>query len=122
VEDGSEQAVRAALLRIGVASAFLARFDRVVALHPLDASELRELLERPHGAIDCARRIADSVGSQLVISKAAVDAFVHAAAGDPDGGWAVARPLHRLVEDVIASPGEPRHVDDALARKYIASP
>jgi ATP-dependent protease Clp ATPase subunit len=117
----NERALRARLREKGLAPAFLARFDRVVALSPLDASGMKELLVRRGGAIEHARRVAENAGSGFEIGPPAIEAMAAAAARDPDGAWAVGRPFARLLEEVVSSSPRLWVIDESTAQRWIAA-
>lgn len=120
--DADERELRACLQKSGSSPAFLARFDRVVLLPPLGAGEMRQLLVRPRGALEHVGRAVQRAGGGFEIAPAAIDTLAAAAAADPDGAWAVSRPLSRLLEEVVSSSPRLWAVDDAAARRWIASP
>lgn len=94
----SERALRAALLEAGALEAFLARFDRVVALPRLGVDELGVLVERKLAEV---ARVLKGTSAALHVAPAAVRVIAESAAHDPDGGWAVSRVVHRMLEEVI---------------------
>jgi hypothetical protein len=82
---------------------------------------MTRILVAPGGPIERAAAVASAMGGSLTVAPQAVAAFALAAERDADGAWAVARPLHHLLEAVVAHSPRPWFVDEPAARHYIAA-
>ncbi|HEV8325768.1 MAG TPA: AAA family ATPase [Myxococcota bacterium] len=118
----SERALRDALVAAGLLPELVARFDVIVRVPALRAPDLVELLARPErGLLHATRRIVESFGGTLEMTSEAMVLLAEAAAGDPDGSWALSRPLARLAQEVLESPAPGRDwkVDADKARALL---
>jgi DNA replicative helicase MCM subunit Mcm2 (Cdc46/Mcm family) len=107
------EALGAALVELGALEAFLARFDRLVALRPLGVDELGQIIERR--ANDAQRTLGEAASFR--ISEAALRVMAERAHRAPDGGWAAPRAVYALVERALheAASGWVVSAEDALA-------
>ncbi|MFO0615713.1 MAG: AAA family ATPase [Polyangiaceae bacterium] len=103
-----DAATRAALLERGVSAAFLARFDRILALPPLDEAAIQRLLRRKLADRSRALRGGGLVDAELELPDDALAALAHGIAQEPDGGFAVERGVQRLVERAILERADTR--------------
>ena len=95
-----DPSLRQVLCDEGFLPAFVARFDRIVALSPPDPQELRAILTRGGGLLDQAAELVGRLGAKLNLG-VSVDAMVRAAEGHPDGAWALERLVRRAIEDAL---------------------
>jgi len=114
----SERVLRDALCESGMIGAFVSRFDRIVRLVRLDAGQTATVVA---GSVEEARRRAESLGTALDVTPAAIAVFASVAATSPDGAWAARGPIHRILEDILMlpSPVPAWRVDEADALRLV---
>jgi ATP-dependent Clp protease ATP-binding subunit ClpX len=105
---GSERALRDALVGAGFLPELVARFDRVVAMTPLDTEGLIALLDHPRGPLAETNAVVETLGGTLAYEPAALRALATAAAGSPEGAWVLRHVLHRKLEEIVGSPAPAR--------------
>jgi ATP-dependent protease Clp ATPase subunit len=113
----SDRALRDALIGQGLDDELLSRFDVIVRVGRLDAMELAEVLTHPEAGVAApTRALIETLGGRLTIMPDGAEALAASAAADPDGAWALLRPLSRLAERALEA--EPRSwiLDRDLAR------
>src|SRR5262249_4960681 len=98
-----ERELRDAVCAAGLLPELVARFDRVVAIPPLDAAGLAGLLDHPRGPISEATRIVAALGGKLEFAPAAIRALAQAAAGRPEGAWMLGQVVHRQIEEILGA-------------------
>jgi ATP-dependent protease Clp ATPase subunit len=113
-----ERALRDALCEAGMLGAFISRFDRIVQLGRLDATQSAAVVA---GSIEEARRRAESLGTALEVTPSAAAVLASVAASSPDGAWAVRGPIHRILEDILLLPSAAPawRVDEADALRLV---
>jgi ATP-dependent Clp protease ATP-binding subunit ClpX len=117
-----ERALRKAVIDGGLLPELLARFDRVVALPPLDVEGLDALLLHPRGPLTAARKVAEALGGALEYTREARRALASAAAESSEGAWMLGRIVNRQLEERLGSesPGRAERVEEATVRALIA--
>lgn len=96
-----DRSLRDALIADGFHDELIARFERIIRLPALDPVRAMTMLRRPDGPLARVRALAEALGVELVIEDAG---FAHLAAyaAGPDGGWAVARAVSLVGEEVAS--------------------
>lgn len=96
-----DRSLRDALIADGFHDELIARFERIVALPALDPVRAMAMLRRADGPLARVRALADALGVELVVDDAGIADLAAYAAG-PDGGWAVARAVAIIGEEVAS--------------------
>lgn len=97
----SELELRERVRAQGFLPAFVARFDRVVALEMPAADEMERILDRLLAPIDLELA---RIGSRMAIDRAALRALAERAASSEEGAWRLRSAIDRAIEDALLAP------------------
>jgi ATP-dependent Clp protease ATP-binding subunit ClpX len=108
-----DRAQRAWLAEQGLLRELLSRVDHIVPVPAPSAFQLRGILTDPERGLLPQRLAAlEALGREVRVEEEAVEAMLAWADQEPDGAWALHRPLARMSEDSSAE--EPLVVDAAM--------
>jgi ATP-dependent protease Clp ATPase subunit len=115
-----DAAQRAWLADQGLLRELLARVDHIVPVPAPGAPQLRAILTDPaQGLLPQRLTALEALGRRVQVEDEAVEAMLAWAAAEPDGAWALHRPLARIGEE--ASEHEPLVVSAALVRGWMGA-